>query len=343
MRKSTLVFAIVSLGAFSQAGDTSYDAAGVERLKRDLQIITGAAQASVIQKDLDALMPNGQIFKPAQAAKLSADLTNAIAGKRLSDGDALHMAIELNRFLHFSGSSTREVQSMILDIQDILTGVAATPDSTKAVTAAMRTMVRRTDSPLVPDVPTRPYRFPISAAPKYERSVMIEDFESGSIFPKWYSPKWSIGLNAVLDPAHKESGRFGLLLIAPGPADRRTSLAYPPKPYVDMRGMNAVRMWIQPYGGDPKRGMISTGYLDGKGQIWQVDLPDVVSGTEPFILELALADIRRGVRLTDGIIDMKCSDYCFWSVGAYKITVDNIMFVYDPTLPEFKGQVCPSR
>ena len=69
--------------------------------------------------------------------------------------------------------------------------------------------------------------------------------------------------------------------------------------------MNALRMWIKPHGMDDAQGSVSTGFIDGSKEIWQMDLPGMLSGTEPYILQIRLADFRRVLRRTNGIIDLE--------------------------------------
>ena len=192
------------------------------------------------------------------------------------------------------------------------------------------------------DAPAHRFRYPLAEAPKYDRSVLVADFESGAaIFRTWYQPKWSTGVVAAYDAEHKASGKFGLTVSNTAPPEQWSSIAKIPAPFQDIHGMNALRMWIQPYGMDSSRGSVSTGFIDGSKEIWQADVPELLSGTEPFILQIRLTDFRRVLRRNNGIIDLENQDFAFWMSGSFKFTVDDIMFVHDPVLPEFVPAVVP--
>jgi len=108
-----------------------------------------------------------------------------------------------------------------------------------------------------------------------------------------------------------------------------------PRPHQDLSGCNALRLWFKPYGLKDSEGTVSMGFIDGSEEIWQVDLPEVLSGTEPCVIQVRLADFRRVLRRNNGRIDLENRDFCFWMTGTYKFTVDDILFVHDPALPEF--------
>jgi endoglucanase len=169
------------------------------------------------------------------------------------------------------------------------------PSATPAAPAAARV-----------DAPAHQFRFALSAVPQYDRFVLVEDFESGTdMFRTWYLPKWSTGLVATYDAEHKSSGKYGLTISNTGPLEKISSMAKIPAPYQEIHGMNALRMWIKPYGMDDAKGSVSTGFIDGSKEIWQMDLPGMLSGTEPYILQIRLADFRRVLRRTNGIIDLE--------------------------------------
>lgn len=192
------------------------------------------------------------------------------------------------------------------------------------------------------DAPAHRFRYPLAEAPGYDRSVLVEDFEGGGdIFRTWYQPKWSTGVVAAFDPDHKASGRFGLTVSNTAAPEQWSSIAKIPAHFQDIHGMNALRMWIQPYGMDSSRGSVSTGFIDGSKEIWQADLPGLLSGSEPFILQVRLSDFRRVLRQNNGIIDLENQDFAFWMSGTFKFTVDDIMFVHDPSIPDFVPEFVP--
>jgi len=77
-------------------------------------------------------------------------------------------------------------------------------------------------------------------------------------------------------------------------------------------------------------------------EIWQIDIPDMLAGTEPFILQLDLADYHRVLRRNNNKIDLVNKDFAIWMKGTFKFTVDDIMFVHDPAVPEFNPDAQPA-
>ena len=166
----------------------------------------------------------------------------------------------------------------------------------------------------------------------------MEDFESGTdIFKTWYQPYWSTGIVTTFDSQQYGGGKRGLTIANTGPTTKRSSMAKYPRPNQDLSGCNALRLWFKPYGLKDSEGTVSMGFIDGSEEIWQVDLPEVLSGTEPCVIQVRLADFRRVLRKNNGRIDLENRDFCFWMTGTYRFTVDDIMFVHDPAVPEFKS------
>jgi hypothetical protein len=188
------------------------------------------------------------------------------------------------------------------------------------------------------DGPRNRFRYAPSEAPKFDKAVLVEDFESGTdIFKTWYQPYWSTGIVATFDSQHKSGGNRGLTIANTGPTTKRSSIAKFPRAHQDLAGCNALRLWFKPYGMNDSEGTVSMGFIEGSSEIWQVDLPEVLAGTEPCVIQVRLADFRRVLRRNNGRIDLENRDFCFWMTGTYKFTVDDILFVHDPAVPEFSG------
>ena len=145
------------------------------------------------------------------------------------------------------------------------------------------------------------------------------------------------GIVATFDSQHKSGGNRGLTIANTGPTTKRSSMAKFARPHQDLAGCNALRLWFKPYGLKASEGTVSMVFIDGSSEIWQVDLPEVLSATEPFVLQVRLADFRRVLRRNNGRIDLENRDFCFWMTGTYKFTVDDILFVHDPAMPEFSN------
>lgn len=305
-----------------------------ERLQDAIEHGAGASEED-LARTLSALT-DGQL--PATALrKLAGDLRQALAAHPVTDPTLVNwLRGDLTLVLRPPNDSARQIAGAINDLGSALKRVPAEPAAIAAVQADLRALVPPRLAVDRPDVPAHRYRYPLREAPRYDRSVPVEDFESGSdLWKTWYQPKWSTGIVAVFDPVAKAGGKFGLTISNTGPTSKASSLAKIPRPFQDLKGMNALRMWVRPYGMDPARGWGSTGFIDGSNEIWQADIPDMLTGTEPYVLEVRLADFKRVLRRNNGVIDLENRDVCFWNHGDWKITVDDIMFVHDPALPDF--------
>jgi hypothetical protein len=290
-------------------------------------------------KNLTSLAQGSHKPSSDSVSKLADNLSKALAGRQLPRGPATRLALELVWVFNSDKLRTRDLQSAILDAQGALRDAGVAPADVDLVVSDLKVIAPRAQAEIKPDVPTRPYRYPLSAPPKYDKSVLVEDFETGGdIWKRWYTPGWSTGIIALYDPENKQTGKFGLTISNDGPPDRASGMAYIPRPGIPIAGMNAILMWIRPYDADGSKGTVSTGIVDGSNEIWQVDVPDAHVGMKPYILEISLADVRRVLRRNNGVLDLECADYCFWMTGAYKFSVDDIMFVHDPALPEFVPQ-----
>jgi hypothetical protein len=275
-------------------------------------------------------------------AKLVDHLVRALSGKSLPEVIAGNLAGDLETVLHPGSGSSRQTRSAASDFVQQLKSGGADRAQIELVREDLRRFLPALQADADSDAPAHQFRFALSDAPKYDKFVLVEDFETGvDIFKTWYQASWSTGIVATYDAEHKSSGRFGLTISNTGPPERNSSLAKIPMPYQDIHGMNALRMWIEPYGMDSARGSVSTGFIDGSKEIWQIDLPGMLAGTEPYILQVRLADFRRVLRRNNGVIDLENQDFAFWMSGTFKFTVDDIMFVHDPAIPEFVPQPAP--
>lgn len=60
---------------------------------------------------------------------------------------------------------------------------------------------------------------------------------------------------------------------------------------------------------------------------------------DPYILQIPFAQFNRVFRPQDRVFDSEiCTEWGFWIWGPCKFSVDDIMFVHGPALPDFDNQ-----
>jgi hypothetical protein len=333
--RALIALAILGLaGAGAQQGDTGQNPAA-QKVRDHLRNISATSREELL-RDVAALAQGGLDAGNTDLAKLVDDLLHSLAGKTPAVALAGNVEGDLETVLHPGGGSARQTRGAASDFVSQLKACGVESTQAELVGADLRRFLPVSQASDVSDAPAHQFRFALPAAPKYDKFVLVEDFETGSdIFRTWYQPGWSTGIVATYDSQNKGSGTYGLTISNNQTPDKISSMAKIPKPYQNIEGMNALRMWIKPYEMDGTKGSVSTGFIDGSKEIWQVDLPDMLSGTEPYILQVRLADFRRVLRRNNGRIDLENQDFAFWMSGTYKFTVDDIMFVHDPSVPEF--------
>ncbi|MBM3824924.1 MAG: DUF1593 domain-containing protein, partial [Verrucomicrobia bacterium] len=296
-----------------------------------------AVSKEELARDIAPLAPGGQLKADDQdLARFVLDLVQCLSGKKVSAGNAAVLAGDLEQTLNPGQGSVRQTQGAVRNFAHTLKLAEADHAQADKVGADLTVLAKVPTDPGPFDGPRHPFRFALSEAPRYGKAVLVEDFESGTdIFKTWYQPYWSTGIVATFDSQHKSGGNRGLTISNTGPTTKRSSMAKFPRPHQDLSGCNALRLWFKPHGLKDSEGTVSMGFIDGSGEIWQVDLPEVLSGTEPCVIQVRLGDFRRVLRRNNGRIDLENRDFCFWMTGTYKFTVDDILFVHDPALPEF--------
>ena len=285
-------------------------------------------------------MQKDQKCQPPDLDRFVADLMKGLVGVGVSSRNAADLARDLEVVLNPKQATPRQLRGCTRDFPHMLKVAGMKYDLADIVGADLKRIVPDPPGALPPDAPMHRYMFPVKDAPKFDRSVVVEDFEHGDEFFKiWYTPKdWSHGLVGVLDAVNKSSGRYGATIYNDVPPLQLSGTATVPHPFIDFRGMNALRMWIKPYGNDPAKCELQTGFIDGSQEIWQIDLPEALAAKEPFILQIRLEDFRRVLRRNNGIIDPECQNFGFWILGSFKFSVDDVMFVHDPSVPDFAAK-----
>jgi hypothetical protein len=332
---------IVSLSSVPQAhaaDAVARKAAAREDLRRNLQDPAGSSEA--LQSALARLAAPELRLRGEPLAKFAGALRAALAGHPV-DAFALNWLVgDLDQALNPGPEGKTQIGGAVSDFSSALKKVHADPTAIAAVDSALRALVPIPAAPSKPEGPAHRYLFPIAEAPPYDRSIVVEDFETdGELWKTWYQPSWSTGVRAEIQTEHKATGARGLTLSHTGPSNKYTSVAKIPRPPHSIAGMNAIRMWIHPHAAGTKatgdEGGVTTGIIDGTDEIWQMNLPELFTHDEPMILEVRLADFKKTLRRNNGVIDLENRDFCFWMKGTYRFSVDDIRFVHDPTIPEF--------
>jgi hypothetical protein len=336
-----LVASIIGAIPLSASTDSAVRPAVIE-IRKDVQNIN-AKTPQQVAVDLGALAPQNTRLSDDLLLKLATDLVEALKDRPINDPTLVAwIAGDIDQAFDPGPAGEEQVSSAISDIGSGLKKAGVGEALVEAIRADMRALFPESPGQKKELGPEHKYRYALSEAPRYDKTVPIEDFETvQDIFTTWYQPNWSVGVTPKIDPDATYSGTKGLTITRVGAFDTYNGFATVLKPARSIEGMNAIRMWIKPYGSDPMggdkeaRGSVTTGFIDGSDEIWQIEVPDLLKGDEPFILQIRLADFARMLRRNNGIIDMECRNYGFWMAGTYKFSVDDIRFVHDPALPEF--------
>jgi hypothetical protein len=328
----------VALRVLPAAGAAAQEKTARERVEAALRDISKTTKEA-FARDVAALGPDGGGAGKSGFAELIDSLAAGLAGKKVRADIATNLAGDIETVLDPRNATGRQIRSAVSDFTSQMKLGGVESGAADEIGANLRRLMPESAAAPSVDAPAHQYRFRMDAAPKIDRSVPVEDFESGDdIWKTWYQPRWSTGIAAVYDSVNKAGGRRGLMISNSGPITKISGMAKIPHPFQNIEGMNALRMWVKPYGMDGTKGSLATGFIDGSGEIWQVDVPDAIAGTEPYILQIRLEDFRRVLRRNNGRIDLENQDFAIWMAGEYKFTLDDVMFVHDPAVPEFRPE-----
>lgn len=301
-----------------------------------------------LARDIAALPPGGFKGSPGDLMDFVENLVQSLSGKAVPDYNALWLAGDLDQALNPRKGSVRDVRSGVGDFAHGLRNLGVEFSRSEEVEKDLRKLTPMVDMEPEPDAPAHKFRYALAEAPKYDRSVLVEDFESGfELYAAppgrsrdakfWYTPYWSKDTVATLDSRNKSGGKYGMTVSNTGPMTKRSGIAKFSKPNQNIKGCNALRMWVKPLAAGGAQGAVTIGFIDGSDEIWQLDIPDLLSGAEAYILQVRLEDFRRVVRRNNGKIDLENHDFAIWMRGPYKFALDDVMFVHDPAVPEFAG------
>jgi len=165
--------------------------------------------------------------------------------------------------------------------------------------------------------------------PPPARHFVLEDFENtadADLHKKWN--QWG-QLSYRLDPDNKSRGQFG---VTHQVGKVNTSwFGYPPRlPKFSCAGMNAWRMWVKPDGS----GRLATFFIkDSSQEVYCWVIPDLLIGTEPYILEVPLANYTYIFRENNAVFEPEeCAEFGYWITGPSTFSLDDIMLVHNPDL-----------
>jgi len=325
----------------------------VQRLREAFKNLPAVSKEQMA-RHVGALPPGGFQGDPKDLRAFAESLIQSLSGKTIPDYNARWLAGDLDLALNPRKGSVRDVRSGVGDFAHGLRNLGVEFPKSEAVEQDLRKLTPTVDMPLEPDAPAHKFRYAMSEAPKYDHYVLVEDFESGfELYAAppgksrdakfWYTPYWSKDTVTGLDSRNKSGGKYGMTVSNTGPLTKRSSIAKFPKPNQNIQGCNALRMWVKPHGDGHSKGEVTVGFIDGSDEIWQLDIPNFLAGTEPYILQVRLEDFRRVVRRNNGKIDLENHDFAIWMRGSYKFALDDIMFVHDPAVPDFAGAVAPAK
>ena len=172
------------------------------------------------------------------------------------------------------------------------------------------------------------------------KHYVLEDFENTTdvdLHKKWN--QWG-ELSYRLDPDNKHGGQYG---VTQQVGKVNTSwFGYPPRlPVFSCAGMNAWRMWVKPDGS----GRFATFFIkDGSQEVYCWCLPDLLVGTEPYILEVPLADYTYIFRENNQVFEPEgCAEFGYWITGPCTFSLDDIMLVHNPDLPDLPATASAVR
>lgn len=356
----TLRFALSLFTALAPAILNGQAAGHVAAIRPELQKVRehfqdlSAVSREILARDIAALPPGGFKGDPKDLMAFVENLVRNLTGKTVPDYNALWLAGDLDQALNPRPGSVRDVRSGVGDFAHGLRNLGVEFSRSVEVENHLRKLTPSVDGEPEPDAPKHKFRYALTEPPKYDHSVLVEDFESGfELYAAppgksrdakfWYTPYWSKDTITTLDSRNKSGGKYGLNVANTGPMTKRSGIAKFPKPNQNIQGCNALRMWIQPQAAGGAQGAVTIGFIDGSDEIWQLDIPGFLSGAEPYILQVRLEDFRRVVRRNNGKIDLENHDFALWMQGAYKFAIDDIMFVHDPALPDFSGGGAPAK
>lgn len=168
--------------------------------------------------------------------------------------------------------------------------------------------------------------------PPCTRHFVLEDLENTTddkLHKKWY--QWG-ELSYWLDSENGNSGTYG---VTHRIGTVNTSwFSFPPAlPEFSCSGMNAWRMWVKP----DVSGRFATFFIqDGSHEVYCWLLPDLLAGTEPYILEVPFANYSYIFRENNRVFDAEgCCEFGYWITGPCTFSLDDVMLVYNPELSDY--------
>ncbi|MFN7936956.1 MAG: Gfo/Idh/MocA family oxidoreductase [Bryobacteraceae bacterium] len=324
----------VAMDARLAANESDFLEPPVRRLRDVLRGAVPAADA-VFAQSIAALAKGRLDAGDARLQEFANELRSSLAGLKLDPEVASNLACDVATAVDPRGGSIRQTRGAVSDFSSQIQKGGVTTAAAARLAKLLEQLAPEQDPAKDLDSPLHPYLFPVTEAPAYDQSVLVEDGEgAGDFYARWYQAPWSSRIEAIFDSGHKFSGRSGITLANTQERDVASGTAKIAAPPLDLRGMNAIRFWFQPhapYG----QGSLTIGFLEASGELWQVDLPEVLAGGSPRIVQVRLSDFRRVLRRNNHRIDTPVLRFALWMKGSYRFTIDDIRFVHDPAVPGF--------
>lgn len=271
----------------------------------------------------------------ARVQAFAGGLRAALAGLQVDPEVAANLACDVATALDPRGGSIRQTRGAVSDFSSQSEKAGVSQAVASGLAQLLAQLAPAQDATQDQDAPLHPFLFPVAEAPAYDRSVLVEDGEgAGDVYARWYQAPWSSRIEAAFDTAHKFSGASGITMSNTQEKEVGSGTAKIAVPPTDLRGMNAIRFWLQPHAAQGT-GSLTIGFLESSGELWQMDLPEVFRGSSPRIVQVRLSDFRRVLRRNNHRMDSPALRFALWMKGSYHFTIDDVRFVHDPTVPEF--------
>ncbi|MDX2021441.1 MAG: hypothetical protein SF187_14460 [Deltaproteobacteria bacterium] len=305
-------------------------------LRLVFQNVSAHSEKQIVAAVLAIAEDRKDLREPAVAA-FARTISKLLRGKRVDEpGLVLWLAGDVDQVINPKDLDQGQIKGAVNDFGSALRKVGVPEAQLEVGRRALLTLAP-------PGLQARKaadgqHSYRLKVAPAFDDSVPIEDFENVSnIFSRWYQPVWSVGVTPSVQTERKSAGAQGLTIRRKGTLDSYNGFATVLKPARDISGMNALRMWVwpNPLANPGEEGRVSVGFIDGSDEIWQMEIPDFLAGTEPYFLQVPLQDFSKTLRRNNGVIDPEIHNVGLWMSGTYEFSIDDIRFVHDAKLPEF--------
>jgi hypothetical protein len=155
---------------------------------RDKLLSLAKTSEDGLSKTILSVVPEASGGADEHVGLFVGELVQGLAGRTLSPEHAAWLAGDLEEALNPGKGSVRQTQGAIRDFVHGLKVAGMDHGQAEKVGDDLRKLVPVAHSAWEPDAPAHKHRYALSEAPKYDKCVLIEDFEAGGdIFSTWYT------------------------------------------------------------------------------------------------------------------------------------------------------------